>query len=270
MSAIKVAMIGSCGRMGRQIVAEIMNHPDLELSGAVEGPSNPCLGQDMGLLAGCGAGQIMVTDDLEAVVKASDVLIDFSSLDALPHTLKLVAAHKKGIVIGTTGLQEEHKLFLEKAAQSTACLWSPNMSVGVNLLFKIVGEVAKMLDEDYDIEIIEKHHNQKKDAPSGTAVKLGEVIADAIGRSYEKDTVHGRVGLVGARGPKEIGMHAVRGGGIVGEHTVIYAGEADSIEITHKAQDRRAFALGAVRGAKFLASQKPGLYSLLDVLDLSK
>lgn len=259
-------MIGACGRMGRQIVAEIMADPKIELSGAVDHAESPFLGQDIGILAGGSPQNVLITDDMDAVVVASDVVIDFSSLEALKANLDTVVKHGRAIVIGTTGLSDADKDLLDAASQKVPCLWSPNMSVGVNLLFKIVGEVAQMLGNDYDLEIIEKHHNQKKDAPSGTAVALAEVIATATDRSYKDDVVHGREGLTSARSKHEIGMHAVRGGGIVGEHTVIYAGEADSIEITHKAQDRRAFALGAVRGAKFVAHQVAGRYSLLDIL----
>lgn len=266
MSIVKIGMIGACGRMGRQIVAEIVADSATQLSAAVDHAKSEFLGQDMGPLAGCVVQKVVVNSDVDAAVQASDVVIDFSSLEALSANLDAVVKHNKAIVMGTTGLDDSHKALLQKASQKVPCLWSPNMSVGVNLLFKIVGEVAKMLGDDYDLEIVEKHHNQKKDAPSGTAVALAEVIAEATGRSYADDVVHGREGLTGARSKREIGMHAVRGGGIVGEHTVIYAGEADSIEITHKAQSRRAFALGAVRGAKWLAGQKPGLYSLLDVL----
>lgn len=262
-----IGMIGAGGRMGRQIISEIHADSNAVLSAAVEGAQSSFLNVDAGELAGIGPCGIAVTSDLSAAAKASDVLIDFSALSALEANLKAAVAAKTPIVIGTTGLTDGDKSLLEQAAHETAVLWSPNMSIGVNALFRIVGEVAKMLGEDYDIEIIEKHHNQKKDAPSGTAVRLAEVIAGATGRSYAQDVVHGREGLVGARSSREIGMHAVRGGGIVGEHTVLYAAEAETIEITHWAQSRRVFALGAVRAAKFLAGQNPGLYSMQDILN---
>ena len=262
---VNIGVIGACGRMGRQIITEIVNDQLTCLSGAIDKANSSFLGQDAGILAGCASQDITISSDIDAVFQASDVLIDFSSLDFLSISLEKAIKYKKAIVIGTTGLDSSHKNMLDNASKEIPCLWSPNMSVGVNLLFKIVGEVAKMLGDDYDLEVIEKHHNQKKDSPSGTAVALGEILAKAKNAIYEEVIMHGREGLIGARQSSEIGMHAVRGGGIVGEHTVIYAGEADSIEITHKAQSRRAFALGAVRAAKFLSGKNRGLYSFLDI-----
>ncbi|OED39035.1 4-hydroxy-tetrahydrodipicolinate reductase [PVC group bacterium (ex Bugula neritina AB1)] len=262
----RIGVLGVCGRMGRQIAFEITQDPKTTLSGGLEYKNSPDIGKDLGLLISSAPTKVFVEDDLDSVIQASDVLIDFSTLESLEKHLEAVAFHKKKIVIGTTGLEAHHHDALQKASKEIACLWAPNMSVGVNSLLKIVGKMAQSLGEDYDIELVEKHHNKKKDAPSGTAVALVKAITDATNRSYEKDVTHGRHGALAERKPSEIGVHAVRGGGIVGEHTVIYAGEAESIEITHKAQDRRVFALGAVRAAKFLIDKEPGLYSFLDII----
>jgi 4-hydroxy-tetrahydrodipicolinate reductase len=253
--------------MGKGLVAEVLRDSQTILGAVLEHAKHPDQGKDMAILTDNeSATGVVLSSSLADVITNVDVMIDFSSLQALPEHLELAALAGKGIVIGTTGLTDADKRLLDQAGHKTACLFSPNMSVGVNLLFKIVGEVAKSLGSDYDIEIIEKHHNKKKDAPSGTAIRLGEVIAEATKRVYAKAAVHGREGMTGERTQQEIGMHAVRVGGIVGEHTVIYGGEAEVLEITHRAQSRDAFILGALRGAKFLAGKKPGLYSMADVL----
>ena len=264
---IRVGILGARGRMGQGLVAEVLRDSQTILGAVLEHDKHPDQGKDIAILTGNEAAKgVVLSSSLADVIADVDVIIDFSSLQALPEHLELAAFAGKGIVIGTTGLSNSDKTLVDQAGQKTACLLSPNMSIGVNLLFKIVGEVAKSLGSDYDIEIIEKHHNKKKDAPSGTAIRLGEIIAEATNRVYAKDTVHGREGMTGERTQQEIGMHAVRVGRIVGEHTVIYGGKAEVVEITHRAQSRDAFILGAVRVAKFLAGKKAGLYSMADVL----
>jgi 4-hydroxy-tetrahydrodipicolinate reductase len=196
-------------------------------------------------------------------------VIDFTSHVGVPATIAVVAKAGKALVIGTTGLTRDEQAALDKAAVRVPIVYAPNMSVGVNLLFRLVGQVAKTLGSGYDVEIVEAHHNQKKDAPSGTARKLAENIAAALGRDLEHDGVYGREGIVGARGPNEIGVHAVRAGDIVGEHTVIYAGPGERIEITHRAHSRDTFARGALRAAKRVVGKPPKLYSMLDVLGLA-
>lgn len=256
---IKLGVIGACGRMGSGIVRDILKDEQVKLVAAVDGPGHPDQGKEV-------APGLALTSDV-AAAKDVDVWIDFSSLKALERNLPVIVSAGQKIVIGTTGLEAAHHALLKDAAKHVACLLAPNMSIGVNLLFKIVGEVARRLGPDYDLEIIEKHHRLKKDSPSGTAVGLAQALCAATNRSYEEDVVHGREGMVGERTQKEIGMHAVRGGDIVGEHTVVYAGPAESIEITHRAQSRDVFIRGAIRAAKWLSNKKSGLYSMQDVLE---
>ncbi len=260
----KIAVSGACGRMGRLITRLVIEGPGIELVCALDAPGHPDLGKDAGLLAGCGEAGVAVTDSLTG---EPDCVIDFSSPDAGLARLEECEGSGTAIVIGTTGTGED---FLERAKAACgkiACVAAPNMSVGMNVLFATVGRVAKSLGPDYDVEIIEVHHNRKKDAPSGTALKLAESVQRDSGM---KDLVHGRDGMVGERGTAELGMHAVRGGDIVGWHTVLYAGPGETIEITHRVQSRETFAAGAVRAAVFAASASPGLYSMADVLGIGE
>ncbi len=265
---IKVTVIGAGGRMGRRLVSNIIESNDLTLSGALDAPGVPFIGQDAGILAGAGECGVKITDNHADAIKDADAVIDFSTGNVIENTHAAVA---KGatIVIGTTALGAEDKEELQKLADAGAkIVFASNMSVGVNLLFHLCKEVASILDEDYDIEIVEMHHNQKKDAPSGTAVTLAEVACEARGLSYENDVRHGREGIVGSRTKKEIGMHALRGGDVVGDHTVIFATGGERIELTHKASSRDTFAKGALKAVRFLASADPGLYNMQDVLKL--
>jgi 4-hydroxy-tetrahydrodipicolinate reductase len=265
---IKVTVIGAGGRMGRRLVANIMEAEDLALAGALDAPGVPFIGQDAGILAGVGEAGVKITDNHAEAIKNADAVIDFSTGNVIENTRAAVA---KGcsVVIGTTALGDEGKEGLQKIADNGGrIVFASNMSVGVNLLFHLCKEVASILDEDYDIEIIEMHHNQKKDAPSGTAVTLAEVACEARGLSYNEDVRHGREGIVGARTKKEIGVHAVRGGDVVGDHTVIFATGGERVELTHKASSRDTFAKGALKGVRFLAGAEPGLYNMQDVLKL--
>jgi 4-hydroxy-tetrahydrodipicolinate reductase len=263
---IKICVLGALGRMGSGIVKEVVKDENTILAAVVEDKSCPKIGQEIGSLLGIDKLDVNLSGSLEDVIENVDVVIDFTAAEALENNLDIVKKYNKKIVIGTTGLSLEQKQSIKQSGNEIACLFSPNMSVGVNLLFKIVGEAAKILGDDFDIEIIEAHHRFKKDAPSGTALKLAEVIADSLGRNVNEDCVHGREGIVGERTKKEIGMHAVRAGDIVGEHTVMYGGIGEKVEISHKAQSRETFMKGAVRAAKFLADKDKGFFDMLDVL----
>ncbi len=265
---IKTIIIGAAGRMGRHLITNILESRDLELAGAIEWSGCPLMGQDAGIVAGCREAGVKITSDLAALVGSADAVIDFSTGDVVADAEVAVNAGC-AIVIGTTALDDAGKAKLKALAdRGGRIVFASNMSVGVNLLFSLAGKIAKTLGEDYDIEIVEMHHNQKKDAPSGTAVTLAERICEAKGLSYKEDVVHGREGIVGARTKKEIGMHAVRGGDVVGDHTVIYATGGERVEITHKASSRDTFAKGALRAVRFLHGVQPGLYDMQDVLGL--
>ncbi len=266
---IRVTVQGAAGRMGRMLVAQVMKNSDMTLVGATEQEGNPLLGQDAGLVAGVGQAGVPLTSDMDACLAMSDAVISFTVPAASMEAARKAAAAGAAIVIGTTGLSAEEKAELSGLAGGGArIVFSPNMSVGVNLLFAICGKVAAMLGEEYDIEVVEMHHNLKKDAPSGTAARLGEILCQARGLSYANDVRHGRQGLPGPRPKNEIGMHALRGGDVVGDHTVIFATSGERIEFTHKASSRENFARGAIRAARFLADAAPGLYDMQDVLHL--
>lgn len=266
---IKVAIVGAAGRMGRMLIAQVLKDPELQLSAALEYSGCPLLGQDAGLVAGEAACGVKIACDPEAALSVSDAAIDFSSPAATMEFACQAAAKGVHLVIGTTGLSVEQKKSLQQLTQQGArIVCAPNMSIGVNLLFALCAKVAPLLGEDYDIEVVEMHHNLKKDAPSGTAERLGEILATARGLNYATDTRHGRVGQVGARTKNEIGMHALRGGDVVGDHTVIFAAQGERIELTHKASSRETFAKGALRAAKFLAQSSAGFYDMQDVLGL--
>ncbi|MFH0957081.1 MAG: 4-hydroxy-tetrahydrodipicolinate reductase [Pseudomonadota bacterium] len=264
----KVLVSGAAGRMGRRIIALAHENDSIEISGALEAPGNPSIGQDAGELAGVGHIGVRVTDDWKSAIKGCDVIIDFSSPEATVRNTAEASNNGKAIVIGTTGLSEDQKAVVAEAGSKIRCLMAPNMSLGVNLLFNLVARVASALGDNYDIEIIESHHNLKKDAPSGTAAKLAEIIASTLERNLAEVGVYGRKGIVGARKPKEIGIMALRAGDIVGEHTVMFVTNGERIELTHKAHSRDALAKGAVQAALWLVDQPAGLYDMQDVLGL--
>ena len=259
---MKICVAGACGRMGRRILELTLADPDLAIGGAIDIVDNDGKGISIG------GETVTVSSDVAGQIAQSDVLIDFTAPEACIRHATAAAQAGKPVVIGTTGLSDVQKAELQTIAAQVPVVFAPNMSVGVNLLFKLAGEVAQVLGLDYNVEIIELHHNQKKDSPSGTAVRLGERVAEGLGLDYAKDTVYGREGLIGARPRAEIGMHSVRGGDIVGEHTVSFIGPGERVELVHKAQNRDNFARGALIAAKFLASAKPGLYDMQDVLGL--
>lgn len=265
---IRTIVIGAAGRMGRRLVANIMASETLTLAGATEFVESPLLGEDASLVAGCGPAGVKITANLEELVKNADAVINFATAGVVEST-KLAVANGCAVVIGTTALSQAEKGQLAELADNGGRIVSSyNMSVGVNLLFKLVGEAARTLGLDYDCEIIEMHHNQKKDAPSGTAVRLAEVVCEARGWNYGTDVRHGREGLVGARTKHEIGMHSLRGGDVVGDHTVIFAIDGERVELTHKASSRDTFVKGALRAVEFLHNAQPGLYDMQDVLGL--
>ncbi len=265
---MKVAVSGAAGRMGRRILALANEHPDIEITGALEAPENPALGRDAGEVAGIGHLGVAIADDANAVIAICDVLVDFSSPGASFDHVKLASTQGKAIVVGTTGFSEDQKKEMIKAGSATRFLLAPNMSMGVNLLFSLVERVARALGNDYDVEIVEAHHKMKKDAPSGTANKLAEVISSALNRDLASVGVYGRQGIVGERKPEEIAVMAVRGGDIVGEHTVMFVTNGERIELIHRAHSRDAFAKGAVRAALWLVSKPNGVYDMQDVLGL--
>lgn len=265
---MKIAVSGAAGRMGKRILALAHEHPEIEIVGAVEGSGNPMIGQDAGESAGIGRLGVPITDNIKDILQKCDVLVDFSAPGPSVENAKIAAELGKAIVIGTTGFSEAQRAELAKTAQKSKCLVAPNMSMGVNLLFSIAGKIAEALGPDYDIEIVEAHHRLKKDAPSGTADRLARIIADSLGRDLSEAGVYGRKGIVGERTPKEIGVMAVRGGDIVGDHTVMYVTNGERIELTHRAHNRDAFAKGAIQAALWLVLQPNGLYDMQDVLGL--
>ena len=268
--AIPTTVIGAAGRMGRELVRYAVDCPDFELAGAVEAPGHDLIGTDAGTVAGTAACGVFITDDLKQALTKAEAVIAFADADSAIEQARAASEAGCAVVIGTTGLKETDKHALESlAADGARIVFAPNMSVGVNLLFHLCRKVAPALGPAYDIEVVEMHHNRKKDAPSGTAVRLGEILAEASGVSYPEAVRHGREGMVGARTDREIGMHAVRGGDVVGDHTVIFATEGERVELTHKASSRQTFVKGAYRAVSFLAGAQPGLYDMQDVLGLS-
>ncbi len=263
---LHITITGAAGRMGKRLVALVNESPRLQLSGAVEAQGHPDLGKDAGDVAGCGRLDVALTDDPASAMASSDVIIDFTSPDATLRHLADAVRRRRAIVIGTTGFSPDDMTQLRVHAESIPCVQAPNMSVGITVLLQIIGNVARALGDDYDLEIIETHHNKKKDAPSGTALKLAEVLAAATNRDLRDAGVYARHGLIGARAKKEIGMQSVRAGDIVGDHTVLYGGPGERIEITHRAHNRDPFARGALRAAEWVVTQPPGLYGMADVL----
>lgn len=265
---IKIAVTGAAGRMGGRIIAAIKEAPGMILAGACEISGHAMIGQDAGLIAGCGESGVAISGSLEEALKNADVLIDFTFPEVTLANLRVCAALGKTIVIGSTGFTPEQRKEAEKCAAKIPVVLAPNMSVGVNACFKLLKEAAQILGDGFDVEIVELHHNKKKDSPSGTAVRMGEVVAEALGRDYNRVANYHREGMCGERTQEEIGMQTVRGGDIVGEHTVYFIGMGERIEISHRAMSRDMFARGAVRAAGWLAGKPAGMYDMQDVLGL--
>ena len=265
---VRVGVCGAAGRMGKTIIEVCHDSENVELGAAIEHPDSVALGQDAGILAGTGTSGILIVDDIDAIAEDFDVLIDFTFADATIENLRKCRALGKRMVIGTTGLTQQQQDEITSASQDCALVFAPNMSIGVNLCFKLIELATKIVGEDTDIEIIEAHHNQKKDAPSGTAVKMGEIVADTLGRDLKDCAVYGREGIGDVRDRKTIGFETIRAGDIVGDHTVMFASAGERIEITHKASSRKTFASGAVRAAKWIMQHDSGLFDMQDVLGL--
>lgn len=261
MSKIKIAIAGCGGRMGTVLLECVAQADDLVLHAALEHAGSSLLGHSV-------QGGVSITADIEAALQGADVLIDFTRPEGTLRHLEICRQLKVNAVIGTTGMNAQQKAELGAAAQDIGIVFAPNMSVGVNLVFKLLETASRVLAEGYDIEIIEAHHRHKVDAPSGTALGMGEVVARTLGRDLAQCAVYGREGVTGERDPSTIGFATVRGGDIVGDHTVLYAGIGERIEITHKASSRATFALGALRAARFLKQHPAGLYDMQDVLEL--
>ena len=264
----KVVIIGAAGRMGQALVRCCSRFGELRLAGAVEAPGCPALGKDAGVVAGTPETGVTVVADLKSALSGADVGIDFSAHAAIPGTARLASECRTALVIGTTGLTDAEKAAVMDASRAIPIVMSPSMSVGVNVLFSLVGKAAAALGNGYDVEIVEMHHRHKKDAPSGTALRLGEKVAEGRGQDFRRVAAFGREGDVGERPAGQIGLHAVRGGDVVGDHTVTFATDGERVEFVHRAGSRDSFAMGALRAAVWVAGRPAGLYSMLDVLGL--
>lgn len=266
---IRIGITGAAGRMGRHLIEAVAAAgEDLQLSAAIERAGSSLVGADAGELSGAGRNGVTVAGDLADVIGDIDVLIDFTVPDATLANVELCAEHGVAMVIGTTGFTPDQQSQIDSAAAAIPVCKASNFSTGVNLCFKLLETAARVLGEDVDIEVYEAHHRHKIDAPSGTALSMGQVVADTLGRDLDKVAVYGREGQTGARERDTIGFATVRAGDIVGDHTVIFAAEGERVEITHKASSRMSFARGAVRAAGWLAAREAGLYNMRDVLDL--
>ncbi|MEM9620780.1 MAG: 4-hydroxy-tetrahydrodipicolinate reductase [Pseudomonadota bacterium] len=268
MSTIRIAITGAAGRMGKTLIQAIQEAPDLTLGAAFEHAQNPLVGQDAGEVSGVGALGVEITADPRTQLALFDVAVDFTVPDATLALAEACAEGGQGLVVGTTGFTDAQLAQLHTTAADIALFMAPNMSVGVNLTFKLIEIAARALGDTVDVEVLEAHHRHKIDAPSGTAVRMGEVLADALGRDLDKDAIYGREGITGARERRTIGFSTMRGGDIVGEHTVMFAGEGERIEITHRAQSRMNFAQGALRAARFVHGQAAGRYDMQGLLNL--
>lgn len=265
---IPCAMSGASGRMGRAIISLMAGgEGPLTLSGALDHPQSIALDRDAGEVCGTGNLGIPIVASPEKALTGAQVAIDFSSVEGSLQVARLCAEKGIALVVGTTGFREDQKEELTRIAERIPLLISPNMSFGVNLLFHLVQVAAASLGDGYDLEVVEVHHRHKKDAPSGTAVRLKEILLDAMGRS-EEDVIYGRNGITGERAPREIAVHALRGGDVVGDHTVHFMADGERLELTHRASSRSTFARGAIMAAAYLADKRPGLYSMKDVLRL--
>jgi 4-hydroxy-tetrahydrodipicolinate reductase len=267
MSTLNIAIAGSSGRMGRALLEALAQAPEMRLASALERKGSSFVGKDAGELFGAPCG-VSIGEDTATALAGCHALIDFTRPEATLEHLQACRELGINIVIGTTGFTPEQKELIADAGRDIGVVFAPNMSVGVNLSLKLLDMAARVLNEGYDIEIVEAHHRHKVDAPSGTALRMGEVVANALGRNLAESAVYGREGVTGERSPSTIGFATVRGGDIVGDHTVLFAGTGERLEITHKASSRATFALGALRAARFLAQRGKGLFDMQDVLGL--
>jgi len=267
VSPLKVVIAGCSGRMGHALLESVFADADLVLHGALDRAENPSLGHDAGEQFGKLSG-VKVTSDIEAALSGADVLVDFTRPEASMQYMDACQKANVGMIIGTTGFSAEQKAAIEAASKNIPIVFAPNMSVGVTLLINLVEQAARVLKDGYDIEVVEMHHRHKVDAPSGTALRLGEAAAHGIGQDLKDCAIYAREGVTGEREAGKIGFATLRGGDVVGDHTVMFAGIGERVEITHKASSRATFAIGALRAAKFLAGKRVGLYDMQDVLSL--
>lgn len=267
MSTIRVAIAGASGRMGRMLIEAALKDDGMTLAAAFDQPGTPFIGRDVGELAGLACG-VAIGDDPRAAIGAADCLIDFTRPEGALRHLDLAVELGRAVVIGTTGFSAAEKARIADVAQRIPVVFAPNMAVGVNAVFKLLEVAAHILNAGYDVEIIEAHHRYKVDAPSGTALRMGEVVARELGRDLAECAIYGREGVTGERLAETIGFSTIRGGDVVGDHTVLFAGLGERIEITHKAGSRMPYALGSLRAARFLAGRQAGLFDMQDVLGL--
>ena len=267
---IKVGVIGAGGRMGRMLIEAVQDNPQTTLTAAIERKGSSLVGADAGEVAAIGRLEVQIVDDLATVINDIDVLIDFSLPDATEQNMKVCAAHNVAMVIGTTGFNEQQEQVLAKASEKIAIVYAGNYSTGVNLSLKLLEMAAKAFGTDADVEVIEAHHKHKIDAPSGTAFMMAEAVANARGQNLKDVAVYGREGQTGARESGTIGIHAIRGGEIVGDHTVMFIADGEVVEITHRARARMTFAAGAVRAATWVIERQVGQYNMQDVLGLNE
>ena len=263
---IRVVITGICGRMGRCITQGIAQQDDMELVGAIQYPSHPYVGSDAGVVAGIGNIGVTITDELDKVLQNADVVIEFSKPEAALEYLQKVVNTDKAIVIGTTGFNADELATIKELASQIRCVMAPNMSLGVNVMIQALDLIAKAFGDDYNIEVIEAHHNHKVDSPSGTALRLAETIATVLERDLDEVGVYGRHGIVGARPKKQIGIHTMRGGDIAGDHTVLFATEGEQLSVVHRAHSPEAFAKGAIRAARWVIDAPKGLHDVSEVL----
>jgi 4-hydroxy-tetrahydrodipicolinate reductase len=269
VSPLKVVIAGCSGRMGHALLESVFADAELVLHGALDRADNPHLGRDAGEQFGKLSG-VKVTSDVDAALKGADVLVDFTRPEASMQYLDACQKANVSMVIGTTGFSEEQKAAIAAASKNIAIVFAPNMSVGVTLLINLVEQAARVLSDGYDIEVVEMHHRHKVDAPSGTALRLGEAAAHGIGQDLKDCAIYAREGVTGEREAGKIGFATLRGGDVVGDHTVMFAGVGERVELTHKASSRATFAIGALRAAKFMAGKKNGQFDMQDVLGLKK
>lgn len=265
MSRARIGIVGAGGRMGRMLIEAILKDDSVVLGAAFDVPGSPAIGANAGALVGM-ASDVVIAADLVSGMQAIDCLIDFTRPEGTLEHLEICRKAGVGMVIGTTGFDAEGKAAIAEAAKDVPVVFAPNMAVGVNLVFKLLDTAARILNEGYDIEVVEAHHRMKVDAPSGTALRMGEVVAAALGRDLADCAVYGREGVTGERDSSTIGFATVRGGDIVGDHTVMFCGLGERVEVTHKASSRMPYALGSLRAARFIAGRQNGLFDMQDVL----
>lgn len=265
---VRVAVTGAAGRMGRRILHFLNQAEDMKIVGATEIQGHPALGTDAGAVSGEGEIGVLITSDLSESSAEADVIIDFTAPTATLQYAEFAAANGKSMVIGTTGFTEDERRKLLQLTGSFPCVFAPNMSIGVNVMFEVTKKLASVLGDEYDVEIVEAHHKHKEDSPSGTALRLGEAAAEGLGWDFPSVARYERHGRIGERGDREIGLQTIRGGDTIGEHTVIFFGEGERIELIHRATTRDNFAKGAVRAVKWIYGKPPGLYTMKDVLEL--